>query len=48
VWVALDAEGVSHALGFRWPGDRELIRRFAEQAGLDLVRRHLLDLPLPG
>jgi len=48
VWVALVAEGVSHALGFRWPGDRDLVRRFAEQATFDLVRRHVLGLPLPG
>jgi nicotinamide-nucleotide amidase len=47
VWVALDAEGTRHALGFRWPGDRDLVRRFAEQAALDLVRRYLLGLPLP-
>jgi nicotinamide mononucleotide (NMN) deamidase PncC len=47
VWVALEAEGVRHALGFRWPGDRDLVRRFAEQAALDLVRRHLLGLALP-
>ncbi|HLA93665.1 MAG TPA: competence/damage-inducible protein A [Actinomycetota bacterium] len=47
VWVALDAGDVLHALGFRWPGDRELVRRFAEQAALDLVRRHALGLPLP-
>jgi nicotinamide-nucleotide amidase len=47
VWVALDAEGTSHAVGFRWPGDRDLIRRFAEQAALDLVRRKVLGLPLP-
>jgi nicotinamide-nucleotide amidase len=48
VWVALDTEAARHALGFRWPGDRALVRRFAEQAALDLVRRHLLGLPLPG
>lgn len=47
VWVAVDAEGTSHAVGFRWPGDRDLVRRFAEQAALDLVRRHLLGLALP-
>ena len=47
VWVALEAEGVTHALGFRWPGDRDYVRRFAEQAALDLVRRHLLGLPFP-
>ena len=47
VWVALDAEGAAHQHGFRWPFDRELVRRFAEQAALDLVRRHLLGLPFP-
>jgi len=44
VWIGLDADGVEHQYGFRWPFDRELIRRFAEMAALDLVRRHLLGL----
>jgi competence/damage-inducible protein CinA-like protein len=48
VWIGLDAEEVVHQLGFRWPFDRELVRRFAEMAALDLVRRHLLGLPLRG
>jgi len=48
VWVALEGPDVRHQRGFRWPGDRELVRRFAEQAALDLVRRHLTGLPLPG
>lgn len=48
VWVAIDAAGLAHQHGFRWTFDRDLIRRFAEQAALDLVRRHLLGLPLPG
>ncbi len=47
VWIALDAEETAHQHGFRWPYDRELIRRFSELAALDLVRRHLLGLPLP-
>lgn len=47
VWVALDAEGVAHQHGFRWPFDRDLVRRFGEKAALDLVRRHLLGLRLP-
>jgi nicotinamide-nucleotide amidase len=48
VWIGLDAYGVEHQHGFRWPFDRELVRRFAELAALDLVRRHLLGLGLPG
>ena len=47
VWIGLDAEGTAHQHGFRWPYDRELVRRFSELAALDLVRRHLLGLPLP-
>jgi nicotinamide-nucleotide amidase len=47
VWLAIDAESASHRHGFRWPYDRELVRRFAELAALDLVRRHVLGLPLP-
>jgi nicotinamide-nucleotide amidase len=46
-WVALEAEGVAHPIGLRWPGDRAYVRRFSEQAALDLVRRHALGLPLP-
>jgi nicotinamide-nucleotide amidase len=47
VWVALAGGGVSHARGFRAPGDRAQVRRWAEQAALDLVRRHLEGRPLP-
>ncbi|MFB3737543.1 MAG: competence/damage-inducible protein A [Candidatus Velamenicoccus archaeovorus] len=47
VWVGLEAEGVSHQRGFHVPGDREWVRRWAEQAALDLVRRHLEGRPLP-
>jgi nicotinamide-nucleotide amidase len=48
VWVALAAEDAERVTGFRWPYDRELVRRFSELAALDLVRRHLLELALPG
>jgi nicotinamide-nucleotide amidase len=48
VWVALAAEGAASEHGFRWPYDRDLVRRFAELAALDLVRRHLLGLPAAG
>jgi PncC family amidohydrolase len=47
VWAGFSAEGVEHARGFIAPGDREQIRRWSEQAVLDLVRRHLEGLPLP-
>ena len=47
VFVAIEAEGVSHQRGLRVPGDREMVRRWAEQAALDLVRRHLEGRPLP-
>ena len=47
VWIALDAADAAHQHGFRWPYDRELVRRSSELAALDLVRRHLLGLPLP-
>jgi PncC family amidohydrolase len=41
VWVALDAADAQEARGFRAPGDREQVIRWAEQAALDLLRRHL-------
>ncbi len=47
VWIALEADGLAHQRSLRWPGDRGFIRRLAEQAALDLVRRHLSGLPLP-
>lgn len=47
VWVALDANGVSYARGFRSPGAREQVRRWSEQAALDLIRRHLEGRPFP-
>jgi nicotinamide-nucleotide amidase len=47
VWVALDAPDARHARAFRAPGGRERVRRWAEQAGLDLLRRYLEGAPLP-
>ena len=47
VWLALDADDIRHARGFRVPGERDRVRRWAEQAGLDLVRRYLEGVPLP-
>ncbi len=47
IWIALDGEAVRHARGVSVPGDRDRVRRWAEQAALDLVRRHLEGRPLP-
>jgi nicotinamide-nucleotide amidase len=47
IWVALDGDDVTHARGFRVPGERDRVRRWAEQAALDLVRRYLEGRPLP-
>ncbi len=40
VWIALDADGMQHARGCHAPGAPDLVRRGAEQAALDLVRRY--------
>jgi nicotinamide-nucleotide amidase len=47
VWLAMVGDGVDHARGFVATGDRERVRRWAEQGALDLVRRHLEGRPLP-
>jgi len=47
VWIALETPDVAHQRSLRWPGDREFVRRLAEQAALDLVRRQQTGLPLP-
>ena len=41
IWIALDADDAHEARGFRAPGDREQVRRWAEQSALDLLRRYL-------
>jgi nicotinamide-nucleotide amidase len=49
IWVAIaDANGFTHARGFVSRGERDRVRRWAQQAGLDLLRRHLEGVPLPG
>ena len=48
VWIGLDAADVSHAWMVRVAGDRVRVRRWAEQAALDLIRRYLEGAPLPG
>jgi nicotinamide-nucleotide amidase len=47
IWIALEGEDVAHARGFRVPGERDRVRRWAEQAALDLARRYLEGRPLP-
>jgi nicotinamide-nucleotide amidase len=47
VWIALDADDVSHARGVRLRGERERVVKWSEQTGLDLVRRYLEGRPLP-
>jgi nicotinamide-nucleotide amidase len=47
IWIALEGDDLSHARGFQVPGERDRVRRWAEQAALDLVRRYLEGRPLP-
>lgn len=42
VHIAIADENGPHGLTFRFPGDRDRIRRQASQAALDMVRRHFL------
>jgi nicotinamide-nucleotide amidase len=48
VWLALDSAELQHARGYVSAGERDRVRRWAEQAGLDLIRRFLQGKPLPG
>jgi nicotinamide-nucleotide amidase len=41
VCLGLDSEQGVQSRSFRAPGDRDMVRRWAEQAALDLLRRHL-------
>jgi nicotinamide-nucleotide amidase len=48
VCVAISADGgMGQSRRFRAPGDRALVRRWAEQSALDLIRRHVAGLPEP-
>ena len=47
IWIALEGDEVAHARSFRVPGERDRVRRWAEQAALDLLRRHLEGRPIP-
>jgi nicotinamide-nucleotide amidase len=49
IWIAIaDVDGLTHARGFAARGERDRVRRWAEQAGLDHVRRYLEGVRLPG
>ncbi len=47
VCVGLAWDGEASSRSFRAPGDRDMVRRWAEQAALDLLRRRLAGLPSP-
>ena len=48
VWIGLDANDITHAQMVRVTGERDRVRRWAEQAALDLIRRYLEGAPLAG
>jgi PncC family amidohydrolase len=41
MWVAVSGDAGEEAAHLTAPGDRDQVRRWAEQAALDLLRRHL-------
>jgi competence/damage-inducible protein CinA-like protein len=41
ICLGLASDGGTISRSFRAPGDRDMVRRWAEQAALDLLRRHL-------
>jgi nicotinamide-nucleotide amidase len=45
VWVAVSSDGGEESRHVQAPGDREQVRRWAQQVALDLLRRHLSGLP---
>ena len=47
ICVGLAAEGAEVARTLRAPGSRTQVRRWAEQAALDVLRRHLEGAPIP-
>jgi nicotinamide-nucleotide amidase len=47
VWIALDADDVRHARGYISKGERDQVRRWAEQSAMDLLRRYAEGRPLP-
>jgi nicotinamide-nucleotide amidase len=45
VWVAVSSDRGEESRHVQAPGDREQVRRWGQQAALDLLRRHLTGLP---
>lgn len=45
MWVAVTSDRGEHSRHVRAPGDREQVRRWAQQTALDLLRRHLSGPP---
>jgi nicotinamide-nucleotide amidase len=45
VWVAVSSDRGEESRHVQAPGDREQVRRWAQQVALDLLRRHLTGLP---
>jgi nicotinamide-nucleotide amidase len=45
VWVAVSSDDGEEARHLQAPGDREQVRRWAQQVALDLLRRHVAGLP---
>jgi nicotinamide-nucleotide amidase len=45
LWVAVASDEGEEVRHVQAPGDREQVRRWAQQASLDLLRRHLTGLP---
>jgi nicotinamide-nucleotide amidase len=45
VWVAVSSDDGGEARHLQAPGDREQVRRWAQQVALDLLRRHVSGLP---
>lgn len=46
VWFALAGSDFEQAFHCRFPGRRQMVQTAATMHGLDIIRRHLLDLPL--
>jgi nicotinamide-nucleotide amidase len=46
VYIGLSDDQATHSFKFQFPGDRDLVKKMASQAALEILRRHCLKLPL--